>query len=357
MAASWCMLLLLLLLQVAMQLMLATAAAAAAAAAAGAATTACEPPRCRYTAGSGIYWSTYGGPLQKPLVANESLALLDAGLGLDHIAGVSHYQNWSALEGTRGVYNWTVLDAVFAAAARHDKFVLLGLQQGVCAPRWLLEDTAVHTVRFVHANPGWYRWATLQTPPNLITFAPPWHSPAYEAAVERVVRAMAARYGSHPSLAWVNVAGPSASAGVEANFNIDWNASRVAYLARGPGNGGGGRGDSSGSFDEALNYTKAGYVDTWKRQLDLYDDAFPRSARLGMATHDQNGDFGWAARGTAAAAVGAAAGAVAVGAGGGAAAGGGGGGGGAGAGAGGGGGGASALVVAAGCCSLLLLRR
>eukprot|EP01043_Picozoa_sp_COSAG02_P069691 COSAG02_NODE_12045_length_1607_cov_3.944960_2_plen_163_part_01 len=138
-------------------------------------------------------------------------------MALTYVVGIAHYQNWSALENSRGVYNWTVLDAIFAAAERHDKMVLLGLQQGVCAPRWLLEDSAVRTVRFVHANPGWYHWATLQTPPNEITFAPPWHNPIYEEAVRRVVRAMATRYGARPSLAWVNVAGPSASAGVQAS--------------------------------------------------------------------------------------------------------------------------------------------
>ena len=247
----------------------------------------CEPPRCQYTAGNGIYWSTYGSALQRPIVTNESLALLEQGLMLKYVVGIAHYQNWSTLESSRGVYNWTVLDAIFAAAERHGKMVLLGLQQGVCAPRWVLEDSAVRTVRFVHANPGWYHWSTLQTPPNEITFAPPWHNPVYEEAVGRVVRAMAVRYGSRPSLSWVNIAGPSASAGVEANFNIDFNASRAAFPRLG------GSSSLDDSFDRALNYTKAAYVATWKDSIDFYDKIFPPHVRLGMATHDQNGDYGW----------------------------------------------------------------
>ena len=256
----------------------------------------CEPPQCQYTAGSGIYWSTYGSALQSPVVSQESLALLDRGLALPYVVGIAHYQNWSSLESARGVFNWTVLDAIFAAAERHEKMVLLGLQQGVCAPRWLLEDPGVRTVPFVHANPGWYRWATLQTPPDLITFAPPWHNPVYEAAVGHLVRAVAARYGSHASLSWVNVAGPSASAGVEANFNIDWDASRVAFSWRGSSGAGGINSSTNDhAFDRALNYTKTSYVTAWKQRIDLYDEVFPAHVRLGMATHDQNGDYGWGA--------------------------------------------------------------
>jgi len=33
-----------------------------------------------------------------------------------YIAGVAHYQNWSTLQPGPGMYNWTLLDAIFAAA-------------------------------------------------------------------------------------------------------------------------------------------------------------------------------------------------------------------------------------------------
>lgn len=63
----------------------------------------------------------------------------------------------------QGVYNWTLLDALFGAAMRHNKSVILGLQLEVCAPSWLLESGNVTTVQFVHANFGWFRWASLQS--------------------------------------------------------------------------------------------------------------------------------------------------------------------------------------------------
>jgi len=69
----------------------------------------------------------------------------------------------STLEPTDGAFNWTLLDAVFAAAEKTNKGVILGLQAGVCAPAWLLKTPEVATVRFVHRNPGWYSWATMQS--------------------------------------------------------------------------------------------------------------------------------------------------------------------------------------------------
>ena len=69
-----------------------------------------------YAPNAGIYFSTYGGPLSAISVSQSSLQLLDAVLSYPYVAGVAHYQNWSTLEVAEGVFNWTVLDAVFAAA-------------------------------------------------------------------------------------------------------------------------------------------------------------------------------------------------------------------------------------------------
>ena len=201
-------------------------------------------------------------------------------LAFGHIAGVAHYQNWSTLEPAHGVYNWTVLDAVFAAAARTNKTVIMGLQAGVCAPRWLLQSQKVATARFVHRNPGWFRWASLQSHVQgvpVITLARPWHNPAYDAALERTLRAVALRFAAHPALAYVNVVGPSASAGVEANFNVDYPESRRVIP----------------DFDAQMNYTQSSYVAGWKHRIDLHLALFP-GCRVGMATHDMPGDFGWA---------------------------------------------------------------
>lgn len=151
---------------------------------------------CRYARDNGVYWSTYAGALQRPVVSVADLKLLDDVLAFPYIAGVAHYQNWSTLQPGPGMYNWTLLDAIFAAAQRHNKSVILGLQMGVCAPAWVLQSRDVHTVRFVHKNPGWYSWATLQSHVAgvpVITSARPWQNPAYDAAVQDVVRALAKR--------------------------------------------------------------------------------------------------------------------------------------------------------------------
>lgn len=93
--------------------------------------------------------------------------------------------------------NWTLLDALFDSAARANKSVILGLQAGVCAPRWLLEQDGVALVKFVHHNPGWFGWASWQSYIDgipVITYARQWENPLYTAALERVVRALGARW-------------------------------------------------------------------------------------------------------------------------------------------------------------------
>ena len=117
-------------------------------------TTTCS----HYNAGAGIYFSTYGGPLSATEVSQDSIGLLDAVLGFPWVHGVAHYQNWSTLEIADNVFNWTVLDAVFAAASRHGKRVVLGLQAGVCAPEWLLDDVNVQTARLVIRNSSTDWW-------------------------------------------------------------------------------------------------------------------------------------------------------------------------------------------------------
>jgi hypothetical protein len=97
----------------------------------------------------------------------------------------------------------------------------------------------------------------------------------YDAALQRALGAVAKRYGSHQLLTFVNVVGPSASGGVEANFNVDYETSRAVIP----------------NWDASVNYTASKYISAWKQAIDTHLLLFPR-ARVGMATHDQPGDFG-----------------------------------------------------------------
>jgi hypothetical protein len=232
--------------------------------------------KCTYKKDNGIYYSTYGGLLQRSVVPPSAFDQLDDVLSYDYVRGVSHYQNWSMLEIADGVFNWTVLDNIFNSAATHGKHVLLGLQMGVCAPAWLLSKCDVETVRFVHGNPGWRSWSTVQSYDKgylVSTMAVPWQT-RYESFKKRAVAALASRYANRSQLTWVNVCGPSVSGGVEANFNVDYAASRQVNAL----------------YDTQMNYTQRNYVDGWQRMIDFYIGLFKRS---GMATHDQCGDEGW----------------------------------------------------------------
>ena len=203
---------------------------------------------CLYDADNGVYMSTYGSLLQRTHVPPAAYTQLELALALPYIKGVAHYQNWSQLEMSEGVYNWSVVDRIIDAAGRFGKHVILGLQMGVCAPAWLLENAAVlgiQTVDFVHANPGWRKMGTMQRWEQgylVSTMAVPWGGSAgdaangaagevpppspYEGHVLRAVAAMSARYAHRPQLAYINVCGPSASGGVEANFFVNYPASR-----------------------------------------------------------------------------------------------------------------------------------
>ena len=111
---------------------------------------------CEYQPDNGIYYSTYGGELQQSVVQESAFAQLEIVLSYNYIRGVSHYQNWSTLEISDGVYNFTTIDRIFDMVEQHHKYVILGIQQGVCVPKWVLQDPRVHTVDFVHGNPGWF---------------------------------------------------------------------------------------------------------------------------------------------------------------------------------------------------------
>ena len=45
-------------------------------------------------------------------------------------------------------------------------------------------------------------------------------------------------------------------------------------------------------YDAQMNYTQSSYVAGWQRRIALHLELFP-GRRVGLATHDMPGDFGW----------------------------------------------------------------
>ncbi len=228
------------------------------------------PVRLTYEKQDGIYLLTYASTTQSPVFERK----LEAALAMSYVKGVSHHQEWRTLEPREGVYDWRELDLVFDLARKHGKQVILGVQAGVMAPAWLLRKDGVRTVDFVHNNPGWTAWSTLKIPATvtgknvtLSRMALPWDL-GYNAALYRTLARIAARYDGESGLTYVNVCGPSASGGVEANFNINWTLSRAAVP----------------DFDRKLGFTLARYVAAWKAAIDAHFRVF-RKSTLGMGNH------------------------------------------------------------------------
>jgi len=216
----------------------------------------------------GIYMSTYGGNLNSPQFEQQ----VDAALALPYIRGIAHYQQWNTFEPQQGTYDFRQLDVVVQRAKKAGKFCIIGMQAGVMSPAWVMDKTS--TVDFVHANPGWTKWSTIQIPVtvNGQTFVmsrmPNPFDSTYQALLNNMLSKIAARYDGDPSITFINVTGPSASGGVEANLAINVPASRQA----------------NPNFDSSLGFTLDKYIAAWKSAIDATLHIFKNST-IGMATN------------------------------------------------------------------------
>jgi len=216
----------------------------------------------------GIYMSTYGGNPTSPQFEQQ----LDAALALPYIRGIAHYQQWNTFEPQQGTYDFRQLDEVVRRVKKAGKFCIIGMQAGVMSPAWVMERTS--TVDFVHANPGWTKWSTIQIPVTVSgqTFVmsrmPNPFDNTYQALLNDALAKIAARYDGDPSITFINVTGPSASGGVEANLAINVPASRQA----------------NPNFDSSLGFTLDRYIAAWKSAVDATLHIF-RNSTIGMATN------------------------------------------------------------------------
>jgi hypothetical protein len=232
-----------------------------------------------YRDGDGIYMLMYGTSREEPMFTSK----MNAALSLPYIQGIAYYQQWNELEPEmQGQFEWRQLDNAFDAVKQHGKKIILGMQAGVMSPQWLIEHPDVETIDFVHGNPGWSAWSTVHwtetvgTNSYTVSRMPlPWDE-VYNAALESALSRIAVRFGDESCIEFVNVCGPSVSAGVEANFNVNWAASRAL----------------DPDFDAHLGYTAAKYINAWKRSTDAHLQIFT-NAVLGIGLHSATGSQGF----------------------------------------------------------------
>jgi hypothetical protein len=240
-----------------------------------------------YRESDGIYMSMYGlGPDQR-----KFHRAINAALQLPYIKGIAYYQEWDELQpNSKTLYNWEKFDFAVKAAKFHKKKIILGLQAGVVSPKWVLKDSQVATFKFVHGNAGWIGWTTLTedlpSPTELYkkgSVAPlPWNNKYNEhlndallAINKRIQDLTGVRTGANPTIAFINVCGPSVSGGTETNLNINWELSRTNYH----------------DFDKTLGYTSEKYINAWKASINSHLRIFP-NLKLGLGLHNKTGDHG-----------------------------------------------------------------
>ena len=236
------------------------------------------PVQLDYGEKDGIYMLTYSSTTNSPTFERK----MDIALSQDYIKGISHYMEWDKLEPVENEYDWRQLDLVFDRVKKYGKYCIIGFQAGVMAPRWLLERPIVKTVDFIHGNPGWTAWSTIKTPVELnektevlSRMALPWDK-EYNRCLEKTLQAISDRYEGESCITFVNICGPSASAGVEANFNVQFALSRAA----------------NPRFDQELGFTLDKYSKAWKDSIDMHMRVFQKS-RLCLGAHDKIGDSGY----------------------------------------------------------------
>ena len=149
----------------------------------------------------GIFSMTVTGPNGFPdQILNDS-----------RIVGLDVGDQWPDIEGTEGVYDWSIIDTQLAQAEAHGKQVVLGIVSGgLNVPDWLLANYPdIQTFTFLDTNPYHPTYGQQLTIPIF------W-DPIFLAKKIAFIQAAGARYAAHSSIAVVNCAFANAT-------TADWN--------------------------------------------------------------------------------------------------------------------------------------
>ena len=168
-----------------------------------------------------------------------------------NLDGVRLRPIWSDLAPSRGVYDWSSVDRIFAIAAQHGKFVGLSVAAGLYTPQWVYDA-------------GAYEYTLLDGTHQSMTL--PW-DPVFQSKYLPFIREMGRRYDGNPSLRYIVMGG--------LGQNIE------SYLSK------------SDADDAAL--TALGGLDAWvaaaEQIISVYAAAFPTTPFFITASRVLTNDY------------------------------------------------------------------
>ena len=168
-----------------------------------------------------------------------------------NLDGVRLRPIWSDLAPSKGVYDWTSVDAIFDIAAEHDRTIGLSVSAGLYTPQWVY-DAGATKYHLLDGTGG--------------AMPLPWDT-AFQTYWLPFVQAMGARYEGNPTLGYIVISGLSQ--------NLETNLS------------------SSAADDAALK--ALGGIDAWvaaaKKIIGVYASAFPTTPFFITASRVFTDDF------------------------------------------------------------------
>lgn len=155
---------------------------------------------------------------------------------------------WSRVEPAEGQYDWSYIDEELALARRLNKKITLSVLGGPQAPEWVYTAGAT---AFISQMGVWGKYARKSNQPTKIPV--PWDQ-VYLAKWTALIKALGKHYGGDERVVLVHITGATGN-GLEMQLPflpVDQTKWRE------------------------LGYTTEKLVDSWKRIIDTYADAFPQ---------------------------------------------------------------------------------
>jgi hypothetical protein len=158
------------------------------------------------------------------------------------MSGVAVQVNWRDVEPMEGKFNWSRLDALFAAAESSNQWVRLSVFPGFFSPAWALEGAKTEMFE-IQYGPGHGMPASLPMPWDRV----------YLGRWLAFAKQLAERYGNSPAFRVIGAAGPT-SVSDEMTLPV-----------------------SRQAIQKWLNdgYTPTKYLDAWEEVFRVYNGSFP----------------------------------------------------------------------------------